>query len=111
MLSRMLSCAIQSSFSFRAFSVAPLTLEHVQSKVLEAVKQFKKANVTKLTPQSKFVELGLDSLDIVELVCSMEDNFGFDITTEDAEKVNSIPNAVSIFHQYINKEPLQTKAK
>ena len=45
--------------------------------------------------QASFVDdLGADSLDIVELVMSMEENFDVEIPDEDAEKMTSVGDAI-----------------
>jgi len=38
--------------------------------------------------------LGADSLDTVELVMALEDEFGIEIPDEDAEKINTVQNAI-----------------
>ncbi len=43
-------------------------------------------------------DLGADSLDIVELVMAMEDEFGFEIPDEAAEKIRTVGDAVSYIH-------------
>lgn len=44
---------------------------------------------------ASFIEdLGADSLDIVELIMSMEDEFGVDIPDTDAEKIATVKDAV-----------------
>ena len=49
--------------------------------------------------EKSFVDdLGADSLDIVELVMAMEDEFGFEIPDEEAEGIRTVGDAVS----YIN---------
>ena len=45
--------------------------------------------------EASFIEdLGADSLDIVELIMSMEDEFGVDIPDTDAEKITTVKDAV-----------------
>ena len=45
----------------------------------------------KVTPTASFIEdLGADSLDIVELVMTMEEEFDLDIPDEDAEKIKTV---------------------
>lgn len=48
-----------------------------------------------LKPESNFVDdLGADSLDEVELVMAIEDEFEFEISDEDAEKVKTVQQAI-----------------
>ncbi|WP_427901783.1 acyl carrier protein [Metalysinibacillus jejuensis] len=50
----------------------------------------------KVTPEASFREdLGADSLDVVELVMELEDEFEMEISDEDAEKITTVGSAVS----------------
>lgn len=49
-----------------------------------------------VTPEAKLIEdLGADSLDTVELVMALEEEFGADIPDEDAEKINTVGDAIA----------------
>ncbi|XP_051789531.1 acyl carrier protein, mitochondrial-like [Erpetoichthys calabaricus] len=66
----------------------PLTLDSVQERVLYVLKLYDKINPEKLTATCHFMkDLGLDSLDQVEIIMAMEDEFGFEIPDSDAEKL------------------------
>ena len=53
-----------------------------------------------VTPEASFVDdLGADSLDTVELVMALEEEFGVEIPDEDAEKITRVKEAV----EYIEK--------
>jgi acyl carrier protein len=54
---------------------------------------------SELTPQASFVELGADSLDIVELVMAFEEEFGIKISDEDFQKVQTVGEIIA----FINK--------
>ena len=48
-----------------------------------------------ITPEAKFIEdLGADSLDTVELVMALEEEFGNEIPDEDAEKLISVGDVI-----------------
>ena len=48
-------------------------------------------NADQVTPEAKFIEdLGADSLDTVELVMALEEEFGLEIPDEEAEKLQTV---------------------
>lgn len=54
----------------------------------------------KVVPQASFVDdLGADSLDLVELVMAMEEEFGMEIADEEAEKLNTVQDAIDFVNQ------------
>ena len=57
-----------------------------------------------ITPESSFInDLGADSLDTVELVMALEEEFGVEIPDEDAEKISTVGEAIKYIEQKINK--------
>ena len=53
-------------------------------------------NPDEVTPEASFVDdLGADSLDVVELVMGLEEEFDLEIPDEDAEKITTVGHAVS----------------
>lgn len=80
-----------------------LSKNDVLTRVLEVVKNFEKVDAAKVTPESHFVnDLGLNSLDVVEVVFAIEQEFILDIPDHDAEKLQSIPDTV----EYIAQNPM-----
>ncbi|XP_077130652.1 acyl carrier protein, mitochondrial [Ranitomeya variabilis] len=66
----------------------PLTLEGIAERVLYVLKLYDKVDPEKLAIGSHFMkDLGLDSLDQVEIIMAMEDEFGFEIPDADGEKL------------------------
>jgi len=66
----------------------PMSLELIRDRILLVLKLYDKVDVGKLTVDSHFMnDLGLDSLDHVEVIMAMEDEFGFEIPDADAEKL------------------------
>ena len=67
-----------------------------EDRVKEIIAKELEVGVQQLTPEAKFIEdLGADSLDIVELVMALEEEFGLDIPDEDAEKMKTVGDAMS----------------
>jgi acyl carrier protein len=53
-----------------------------------------------VTPEASFVEdLGADSLDVVELVMELEEEFDIEIPDEDAEKIQTVKDAVAYIEE------------
>ena len=54
-----------------------------------------------VTPTASFVEdLNADSLDLVELIMSLEEEFGMEISDEDAEKIQKVQDAVEYIEEH-----------
>ena len=70
-----------------------------EQEILEKVKEMVASQLGKaeneVTLNASFIEdLGADSLDLVELIMSMEDEYGLEISDEDAEKIVTVKDAV-----------------
>ena len=54
-----------------------------------------------VTPEASFVDdLGADSLDTVELVMALEEEFGIEIPDEDAEKITRVKEAIDYIESH-----------
>lgn len=66
----------------------PPNFDDIQSRVMKVCSKYDKIDASKLELASHFVQdLGLDSLDHVEIIMELEDEFGLEIPDKDAEKL------------------------
>jgi acyl carrier protein len=72
-----------------------------EDRVKEIIAKELEVEVKQLTAEAKFIEdLGADSLDIVELVMALEEEFGMDIPDEDADKLKTVGDAMTYLKQH-----------
>jgi len=73
----------------------------VETKVKEIICEQLGVSEDEVTPDASFVEdLGADSLDIVELVMALEEEFGVDIPDEDADKLKTVGDAMKYLQEH-----------
>ncbi|CAL1695466.1 unnamed protein product [Somion occarium] len=86
----------------RYSAAAALTKEQITSRVLDVLKGFEKVDQSKLNPSASFAEdLGLDSLDAVEVVMAVEEEFAIEIPDAEADEIKTVDQAID----YIAKTP------
>lgn len=70
-------------------------MSSIEERVKKIVVEQLGVKEEEVTPEASFVnDLGADSLDTVELVMALEDEFGTEIPDEDAEKITTVQQAV-----------------
>jgi acyl carrier protein len=68
----------------------------VEEKVIDIIVDKLGVEKAEVTPEAVFVDdLGADSLDLVELIMAMEEEFGFEIADEEAEKMRTVQDVIS----------------
>jgi acyl carrier protein len=76
-----------------------MTATNIEAKVKSIIADQLGVSEDEIKPESSFIEdLGADSLDIVELVMAMEEEFEIEIPDEEAENIKSVGDATN----YIN---------
>ena len=72
----------------------------MEEKVIKIVSEATKRDASEIKHETSFVDdLNLDSLDIVELMMKMEDEFEIEIPEEDAEGLKTVQDVIN----YLNK--------
>lgn len=67
-----------------------------EDRVKEIIAKELSVGAQQLTPEAKFIEdLGADSLDTVELIMALEEEFDVEIPDEDAEKLRTVGDAMN----------------
>ncbi len=67
----------------------------LETRVKEIIVEQLGVDPSEVTPQASFInDLGADSLDTVELVMALEEEFGIEIPDEEAEKIQSVGQAI-----------------
>ncbi len=65
--------------------------DNIQEKVTEIIVEQLGVSADQVKPEAKLIEdLGADSLDAVELVMAVEEEFGIEVADEDAEKLVAV---------------------
>lgn len=80
--------------------------ESIHDRVRAIIAEQLGVKIEEVTDTASFVEdLGADSLDTVELVMALEEEFGVEIPDEDAEKIITVGDAI----RYIDQKSAGTK--
>jgi acyl carrier protein len=80
-------------------------LENLEERVKKIIVTQLAVDIAEVSPQSQFVQdLGADSLDTVELVMALEEEFDVEIPDEDAEKIKTVGEAVNYIKEKLSKK-------
>ena len=75
----------------------------IESKVKQIVADQLGVDVAEITPETSFVnDLNADSLDTVELVMEFEDEFELSIPDEEAEKIQTVGQAIDHIYNHLS---------
>ncbi len=74
----------------------------VERRVIEIIVEQLGVSEEEVTLEASFIEdLGADSLDLVELIMAMEEEFSLEISDEDAEKIQTVQDAVNYITEHV----------
>ncbi|KAK3421303.1 acyl carrier protein 4, chloroplastic isoform X1 [Eucalyptus grandis] len=75
-------------------------------KVCEIVrKQLALPAEAELTPESKFSAIGADSLDTVEIVMALEEEFDISVEEESSQNITTVQEAADLIEKLVQKKP------
>jgi acyl carrier protein len=78
--------------------------DEIEQKVIEIVAEQMNVDKSEITRETSFVnDLNADSLDTVELVMEFEDQFELSIPDEEAEKIQTVGQAIDYIREHSNK--------
>ncbi|SPO20474.1 probable ACP1 - mitochondrial acyl-carrier protein [Ustilago trichophora] len=81
---------------------AGLSKSDIETRIVDVLKTFEKVDPSKVAATSSFTtDLGLDSLDAVEVVMAIEEEFTIEIPDEEADNITTVQQAID----YIAKSP------
>ena len=76
----------------------------IEQRVKDIIVEQLGVNVDQVTPEARFIEdLGADSLDTVDLVMALEEEFGKEIPDEEAEKLQSVGDVTKYIEEATQK--------
>lgn len=77
----------------------------IEEKVKQIIVDQLGVNAEEVTDEASFIDdLGADSLDTVELVMALEEEFDIEIPDEDAEKITKVKEAIEYIKKHSKKE-------
>ena len=81
-----------------------MTDKSVEQMVKEIIVEQLSVSEEEVVPEASFVDdLGADSLDLVELVMVLEEKFNQEIPDEDAEKIQTVQDAINYIKEHMQE--------
>lgn len=78
-------------------------MDDIEQKVTKIIAEYLDLKEGSFTPHDKFVDLGADSLDAVELIMAVEDAFSVEVTDEEAQSLTTTNAVVELLRSKLTK--------
>ena len=75
-----------------------IEISETASKITSIVAEKLSIDAASINPQSTLQDLGADSLDMVDIIMKVEEEFGIEINDEDAEKLHNVQDVINYVH-------------
>jgi acyl carrier protein len=75
--------------------------DQIQARVIDALVEFGEEREN-LTPQARFDDLDVDSLDLVELAQIVEDEYGVEMADSDLDKIETVSDVVELINSRLS---------
>ena len=82
-------------------SITALTPAIIQTRVIKIISEQVGVDESQIKPVNSIAaDFGADSLDLVEIIMALEDEFGLQLPDDDCEKVVTVADAVALIEKY-----------
>jgi acyl carrier protein len=75
-----------------------IEMNETASKITSIIAEKLHVDVASINPQSTLQDLGADSLDMVDIIMKIEEEFGIEINDEDAEGLHNVQDVINYVH-------------
>jgi acyl carrier protein len=80
-----------------------IEMSETAQKISSIIAEKLRIEVSSVKPESTLQDLGADSLDMVDIVMKVEEEFGIEINDEDAEKLHTVQDFINYVHELRTK--------
>ncbi len=80
-----------------------IEMSETAQKISSIIAEKLRIEVSSVKPESTLQDLGADSLDMVDIVMKVEEEFGIEINDEDAEKLHTVQDFINYVHDLRTK--------
>ena len=80
-----------------------IEIKETADKIISIIAEKLHVDAATINPQSTLQDLGADSLDMVDIIMKVEEEFGIEINDEEAEKIHNVQDVINYVHELRSK--------